>query len=56
MQPTNEQCDAQRYSKIVREWNGTPYRVDMTRNFPKFVTDDDLREQLAPIGTLARQI
>ena len=46
---------AREYSKIVQEWNGTPFRVDMIRNFPEFVSDEDLRDQLAPIGRLADQ-
>lgn len=41
---------------VVREWDGTPFRVDMVRNFPQFVTDADLRQLLAPVGRLADQI
>ena len=41
---------------VVGEWDGTPFRVDMVRNFPDFVTDSDLRQFLAPIGRLADQI
>lgn len=41
---------------IVREWDGTPFRVDMVRNFPEFVTDTDLRQLLAPVGRLADQV
>ena len=41
---------------MVREWDGTPFRVDMVRNFPDFVTDADLQELLDPIGRLADQI
>ena len=53
---TNEQRLAQAFSKAVAEWNGTPFRVDMIRNFPHFVSDDDLYEQLKPIGMLAETI
>ena len=41
---------------MVAEWNGTPFRVDMVRNFPDFATDADLQELLDPIGRLADQI
>ena len=41
---------------MVSEWDGTPLRVDIIRNFPDFVTDDDLRRLLAPIGRLEDQI
>ena len=41
---------------MVREWDGTPFRVDMVRNFPDFATDADLQELLDPIGWLADQI
>lgn len=27
---------------VLDEWNGTPFRVDIVRNFPSFVTDEDL--------------
>ena len=47
---------ARRYSKVVREWDGKPFRVDMIRNFPHFVSDSDLWEQLDPIARLADQI
>ena len=42
--------------KVVGEWDGTPLRVDILRNFPDHVTDADLRELLAPIGDTERQI
>lgn len=51
-----EQQLARRYSKVVQEWDGAPFRVDMIRNFPHFVSDGDLWEQLSPIGRLADQI
>ena len=41
---------------MVREWDGTPFRVDMVRNFPDFVTDAELQELLDPVGRLADQI
>ena len=41
---------------VVREWEGTPFRVDMVRNFPEFVSDADLQQLLNPIGRLADQI
>ena len=51
-----EQRLARQYSTVVREWNGTPFHVDMIRNFPDFVGDEDLVEQLRPIDRLADQI
>ena len=41
---------------IVDEWDGTPFRVDIVRNFPSFVSDEDLEELLDPIGTMADDI
>ena len=41
---------------IVDEWDGTPFRVDIIRNFPSFVSDDDLEELLDPIGIMADDI
>ena len=41
---------------VVAEWDGTPIRVDIVDNFPSFVTHDDLRELLAPIGIAADKI
>ena len=41
---------------LVSEWDGTPLRVDIVRNFPDFVTEADLWELLAPIGRLEAQI
>ncbi|MXX85413.1 MAG: hypothetical protein F4Y71_03040 [Acidobacteria bacterium] len=41
---------------VVGAWDGTPFRVDIIRNFPDFVTDADLEQLLAPIGRLADQI
>ena len=41
---------------LVQQWAGTPFRVDMIRNFPEFVSDADLWGLLEPIGRLADQI
>ena len=41
---------------VVSEWDGTPFRVDLVRNFPDFVPDDYLRRELGAIGQLADQI
>ena len=41
---------------VVSAWDGRPFRVDIVRNFPDFVTDADLEQLLAPIGRLADQI
>ena len=41
---------------VVGAWDGAPFRVDIIRNFPDFVTDADLEQLLAPIGRLADQI
>ena len=47
---------ALQYSKVVSEWEGNPFRVDMIRNFPSFVSDDDLWDLLRPVDRLADQI
>lgn len=47
---------ALKYSKVVGEWNGNPFRVDIIRNFPPFVSDDDLWDLLHPVGLLADRI
>ena len=52
----SEQKFARRYSKVVQEWDGTPFRVDMIRNFPPLVSDDDLWDLLRPIDRLTKQI
>lgn len=41
---------------LLDEWDGTPFRVDIVRNFPSFVTDEDLLELLEPIDSLADDI
>ncbi len=41
---------------VVSARDGTPFQVDIIRNFPGFVTDADLEQLLAPIGRLADQI
>ena len=40
----------------VREWDGTPFRVDMIRNFPDFVTEADLVDLLAAVGLVDDKI
>ena len=42
--------------RVVREWDGTPFRVDMVRNFPDVVPEDYLRRELGAIGRLADRI
>ena len=58
MQPTNEQRDAQRYSKIVREWNGTPYRVahfhSCRRRFAARRRESTCAARLGPESALGR--
>ena len=41
---------------VLDEWNGQPFRVDIVRNFPSFVTDEDLEKLLEPIGIAADAI
>ena len=41
---------------LLPRWDGTPFRVDMIRNFPEFVTEEDLVQLLAPVGLLADKI
>lgn len=41
---------------VLDEWNGQPFRVDIVRNFPSFITDADLEELLEPIGVAADAI
>ena len=54
---TDEHKRAARFSPVlVSQWNGRPFRVDMLRNFPSFVTEADLLELLAPMGRLADRI
>ena len=54
---TNERELASAFAPAsVPRWDGTPFRVDMIRNFPDFVTDADLLELLAPMGRIADQI
>ena len=42
--------------RVVGEWDGTPFRVDIVRNFPDVVPDDYLHHELGAIGRLADQI
>lgn len=53
---TNERRLALRYSDFVSEWDGTPFRVDLIRDFPDFVTEVGLDALLAPVGLLADKI
>lgn len=41
---------------VVSQWDGSPFQVDIVRNFPDFVTEADLQHLLAPVGRLADQI
>ena len=40
----------------VREWDGTPFRVDMVSNFPDYVSDADLLRLLQPVELLDSKI
>lgn len=53
---TDERERALNASQFVREWEGTPLRVDMVRNFPDYVTDEDVAELLGAVGLLADKI
>ena len=53
---TDEAQRARDFARPMREWDGTPFRVDIVRNFPDFVTEADLQQLLDPIGRLADQI
>ena len=53
---TDERRRALRHSRFVQEWNGTPFRVDMIRNFPDGVTDADLVGLLEAVGLLDERI
>ena len=52
----DERERAENHSGFVFEWDGTPFRVDMIRNFPDFVTEADIASLLAPVGLLADKI
>lgn len=53
----DERSLARRFAPaVVREWEGAPFRVDMVRNFPDFVSGDYLLRELGAIGRLADQI
>lgn len=41
---------------LVREWRGTPFRVDMVNNFPDFVPNSYLEDELDAVERLADQI
>ena len=54
---TNERELALQFNAAaVKEWDGTPFRVDMFDNFPDYVSRGELLYLLAPIGRLADQI
>ena len=54
---TDQQERAKTHSPVLLpKWDGTPFRVDMIRNFPDFVTEEDLVQLLAPVGLLADKI
>ena len=53
---TNERQFALNFSSFVREWDGTPFRVDMIRNFPDVANEADLVELLDAVGLLADKI
>ena len=54
---TNERELARNFSRVAREWDGTPFRVDIADNFPDFVSREDLMSLLmAPVGRLADRI
>ena len=53
---TDERERAERFSDLVPEWDGTPFRVDLISNFPDFVTEANLVELLAAVGLLADKV
>ena len=53
---TDERERALNQSQFVREWDGTPFQVDMIRNFPDYVTEDNVAELLGAVGLLADKI
>ena len=53
---TDEAQRARDFAPPMREWDGTPFRVDLVRNFPDFAADADLQQLPDPIGRLADQI
>ena len=53
---TNEPELAENFSPWVRGWDGTPFRVDVIRNFPDIVTEADLVRLLQPIALLDEKI
>ena len=52
----NEREVAMGKSDFVLEWDGTPLRVDIVRNFPDFITEADLVQLLVPVGEMADKI
>ena len=60
-QPLPRECTDEReraltHSLFVREWDGTPFRVDAIRSFPAFVTETDLVGLLEPVALLDEKI
>ena len=53
---TDERRRALNHSDFVAEWDGTPFRMDVIRNFPDFVTEADLVSLLDPVGLLDAKI
>ena len=54
---TDERERATTFSPVLLpKWDGMPFRVDMIRNFPESVTEEDLVQLLAPVGLLADKI
>ena len=53
---SDERERAERQSRFILEWDGTPFRVDVVRDFPDFVTEADLEGLLGPVSLLADKI
>ena len=47
---------ATNFSAFAAEWDGSPFRVDMVRNFPNSVTKADVREVFDLVGLLAERL
>lgn len=53
---TDERERALNHSQFINEWVGTPFRVDMIRNFPDPFTEADLVDLLDAVGHLDEKI
>ena len=53
---TDERERALNHSRFINEWVGSPFRVDMVRNFPDPVTDADLVDLLDAVAHLDGKI